>query len=234
MRSRLSAPAGLMTVLILIFAGACATHRDDTAEVTPAPSAEQPSPGTIAQQTATPRSSPLENGNGSTPRAAATVAEPVPSPPIEAKPVLNGTPPRQKLEMNPAPNTTNGIGAGVMEGPGEGGGNPDNPHPIRKYPIDYNATFTGREVDRKARIIEKPEPGYTATARQHEVTGTVILKTIFAANGQVTNIQVEAGLPDGLNDLAVAAAKRIKFTPALINGRPVSMYMQLQYNFNLY
>ncbi|HEY8224538.1 MAG TPA: hypothetical protein VIG25_04615 [Pyrinomonadaceae bacterium] len=43
-----------------------------------------------------------------------------------------------------------------------------------------------------------------------------------------------ARLPDGLTWQAVRAAKQIKFIPATVNAWPVSMFMQLEYNFNLY
>ena len=127
-----------------------------------------------------------------------------------------------------------GTGSGV--GPGHGGGGIDNPNRIWRDPskIDYNQVFSGRDVDQRARVLEKPEPGYTAAARKDEITGTVVLGVVFAANGQVTDIKVINGLPDGLTELAVAAAKRVKFKPAMINGRAVSMYIQLEYNFNLY
>jgi len=53
-------------------------------------------------------------------------------------------------------------------------------------------------------------------------------------SGSVTNISTIRGLPDGLTERAIAAAKIIKFTPAMKDGHPVSMWMQLEYNFNLY
>ena len=36
--------------------------------------------------------------------------------------------------------------------------------------------FVGKEVDRKVRLAMKPEPSYTEAARQHEVTGTVVIR----------------------------------------------------------
>ena len=33
---------------------------------------------------------------------------------------------------------------------------------------------------------------------------------------------------------AIAAARQIKFVPAMKGGHPVSVFMQLEYNFNLY
>jgi hypothetical protein len=50
----------------------------------------------------------------------------------------------------------------------------------------------------------------------------------------VKYIIVLSGLPGGLTERAVEAARRIKFFPATKDGRPVSMFIQLEYNFNLY
>ena len=111
----------------------------------------------------------------------------------------------------------------------------DNP-PVSRDPnkIDYNRIYSGKEVDRRARVLEKPEPIYTAAARQHNITGTIVLRAVLTAQGQVTDIKALSTLPDGLTERAIEAARRIRFEPALINGRPVSMYIQLEYNFNLY
>lgn len=48
------------------------------------------------------------------------------------------------------------------------------------------------------------------------------------------NIRPVSSLPHGLTEQAIAAARQIKFTPALKDGRPVSRQVQLEYNFNLY
>jgi TonB family protein len=93
--------------------------------------------------------------------------------------------------------------------------------------------YTGREVDVKARLLTKPEPSYTEDARNNGIEGTVVLKVIFSKDGQVTNIRTVAGLPYGLTEQAIKAARKIKFTPAMKEGKPVSMWMQLEYNFSL-
>jgi TonB family protein len=94
--------------------------------------------------------------------------------------------------------------------------------------------FKGRDVTTKARVLEKSEPTYTESARQAGVTGTVILRAVFSGTGEVTNIWVTRPLSHGLNAKAVAAAKGIRFVPATKDGKPVSMWIELQYNFNLY
>ena len=101
-------------------------------------------------------------------------------------------------------------------------------------PDDYLKIFVGREVDKKARLGMKPEPTYTESARLNAVTGTVVLKCVFARNGSVTNIRIASGLPHGLTEKAIDAARKIKFIPAIKDGKYVSMWMQLEYNFNLY
>src|SRR5229473_2757097 len=108
-------------------------------------------------------------------------------------------------------------------GPGGGGGG-----------TDYNRVFSGKDVTSKARVLEKPEPQYTENARKNQITGTVVIRAVFSASGQVTNISAISKLPDGLTEKAIAAARQIRFIPATKDGRPVSMYMQLEYNFNLY
>ena len=94
--------------------------------------------------------------------------------------------------------------------------------------------ITGKEATTKARLISKPEPIYTRKARSKQITGTVVLKCIFAADGRVTNIRIIEGLPYGLTEQAIEAARKIRFIPATKDGKNVSMWMQLEYNFNLY
>ena len=100
--------------------------------------------------------------------------------------------------------------------------------------VEEERTFAPRDVDRKARILARAEPQYTDEARTNMVTGTVVLRAVFSTNGQVTNIRVVNGLPYGLTEKAVDAARLIRFSPAMKDGRPVSQYIQIEYNFSLY
>lgn len=116
------------------------------------------------------------------------------------------------------------------------------PPTVQPQPIlgaDPNTTnqlklFSGREVTSKARVLIKPEPMYTEAARQAQTTGTVVLRAVFTSTGHVTNLRAVSELPNGLTERAIEAARNIKFIPALKDGRQVSMYIQLEYNFNLY
>jgi len=56
----------------------------------------------------------------------------------------------------------------------------------------------------------------------------------LTAEGAVTNIKVASGLPYGLEQNAIDAAKRLRFIPAMKDGKFVSTWMQIEYYFNLY
>ena len=90
------------------------------------------------------------------------------------------------------------------------------------------------DVTTKARIISKPVPQYTEEARRNQVSGTVILLVFLTADGNVKVAVPITYLPNGLSENAIDAARKIKFTPATINGKPVSQYLRVEYNFNIY
>lgn len=99
---------------------------------------------------------------------------------------------------------------------------------------DLDRVFKQPEVTTRARVLSKPEPQYTEEARKTGVTGAVVLSVVFSRTGQVTNIRAVQTLCCGLTEKAIAAARSIRFIPAMRNGQVVSTYMQLEYNFNLY
>ncbi|MCP9496635.1 MAG: energy transducer TonB [Pyrinomonadaceae bacterium MAG19_C2-C3] len=124
-----------------------------------------------------------------------------------------------------------GAGRGYNTGGGdarEGGGGASGDG------FDPNKIYRTSEVTTKAIVTFKPEPGYTEEARKNMTQGTVTLRAIFNANGQVTNITVSQRLPHGLTEKAIETAKKVKFTPAKKNGRPVSQYVTMSFPFNIY
>lgn len=96
------------------------------------------------------------------------------------------------------------------------------------------AIYTAKELTTKAIIKDRPEPPYTERARQNQVTGTVRVRMVLAADGIVKYVAAVSRLPDGLTEQALRAARKIKFIPATKDGRPVSQYVTIDYNFNIY
>jgi TonB family protein len=139
-----------------------------------------------------------------------------------------------------------GLGIGEGSGPGFGPGKDGNTggdkrqtgccgdSGARDNSTGANRIWRGPEVERRARLLSKPEPQYTEEARRNQITGTVMLRVVFSSMGEVTQIRAVQSLPFGLTERAIAAARLIRFAPATKGGRPVSVFMQLEYNFNLY
>lgn len=119
---------------------------------------------------------------------------------------------------------TNKPGGGGAGGPGSG----------RQSAHDRDGVFTSREVERRALITSKPEPGFSEEARKNNVVGVVKLRLVLRADGTVGDISVVKPLPYGLTERAITAAKRIQFTPAQRGGRAVAQWVTIEYNFNIY
>lgn len=219
-------------------------------EQTPASFGKLPQADLRIPQVVAPDPHPPVIKNPALPMPATLDADPALFPP-DTRQLNYGDPKSKSTTPSSGPGTGNGIGTGTGGGvgPGEGGGygpgrggntGGGDRHEGGGGPggggggTDYSRIFSGKEVNSKARVLEKPEPTYTEAARKNQITGTVILRAVFSAGGQVTNIHAVSGLPDGLTERAIAAAKQIRFIPAQKDGHPVSMWMELQYNFNLY
>jgi TonB family protein len=82
-------------------------------------------------------------------------------------------------------------------------------------------------------LLSKPLLAYTPEARQKKIEGDVELDVLFAATGQVSVLRVVQGLGYGLDEAAVSAAERIRFTPARREGQPVDSHGLLRMVFRL-
>lgn len=91
--------------------------------------------------------------------------------------------------------------------------------------------FKATEVTERAVITSKPAAGFTREALENDTYGRVRLRAALAHTGEVTNISVVKGLPDGLTEKAIAAARLVKFRAARKDGRAVGMWVVLEYSF---
>ncbi len=92
------------------------------------------------------------------------------------------------------------------------------------------------QMDRSTRptILYREKAQYTQEARDNMIQGVVVLSVVFGADAQIRDIELVRGLPDGLNENAIEAAKKIRFEPAMKDGQAVSVRGRLEYSFNLY
>jgi TonB family protein len=218
-------------------------------EATPASAGKLPQASLDVPQILPPDPKPPVVKNPSLPVAATVNADPLLVPP-DARVLPYGDPKSRSTTPSSGPGSGNGIGSGTGTGVGSGEGNGVGPGrggnigggdynrggggPGGGGGGDYSRVFSGKEVTSKARVLSKPEPQYTEEARKNQIVGTVLLQAVFSASGEVTQIRALRPLPYGLTEKAIAAARMIKFVPAMKDGHAVSMYMHLEYNFNLY
>ena len=119
-----------------------------------------------------------------------------------------------------------GIGPGLPSlGPGVG--------PGVLEPGARSPATTASSVDTRPILLKRVNPGYTDEARKNNIQGIVVMRVLVGADGAVKRVMIGRGLPDGLNERAIAAAMQSTFKPAMKDGQPVEYWVVLQMEFNL-
>ena len=91
-----------------------------------------------------------------------------------------------------------------------------------------------QKITQSLKILSKPIGSYTDTAKKNNIEGKVQLEITFKKDGTIGKIKIIKALPFGLTERAYAAAKKIKFEPEIINGKPKTVKKILEYNFTIY
>ncbi len=99
---------------------------------------------------------------------------------------------------------------------------PDSPAPVA--PDSAAATVAPR-------LLERAEPVYPEPARIAGVGAVVGLQLDVAVDGQVSDVRVVRRAGFGFDEAAVAAARRYRFSPALVDGQPAASTVELEQRF---
>ena len=75
---------------------------------------------------------------------------------------------------------------------------------------------------------------YTDGARQAGIQGKVVLRVVFQANGSIGAVDVVSGLPEGLTEEAVKAARMMVFILPPRCGSRHSVTKLVEYSFTIY
>ena len=102
------------------------------------------------------------------------------------------------------------------------------PTPKPSPPSNSNTPVNVGTVNGRARSL--PVPSYPSSARSAKATGRVNVAVVIDRNGNVVSARAVSGHPL-LRASAVAAARRSKFRPVVVNGRTVRARGTIQYNF---
>jgi tetratricopeptide (TPR) repeat protein len=97
-----------------------------------------------------------------------------------------------------------------------------------------NPLVTPMDKETRPTILHREKAMYTSMAQEHNIQGVVVLGVVFGANEKITGVRIIRDLPYGLTAQALIALQKIKFKPAVKDGKPVSVRGALEFNFNLY
>ena len=121
----------------------------------------------------------------------------------------------------------NGNGSGIGSGNGNGigpgsGGNMGGG--IRRIGGGVSAPI----------VLFAPEPEFSEEARKAKVAGNVLVYLQVGTDGRPKNVRVLRGIGLGLDEKAVEAVRNYKFKPAMENGHPVTVEMNVEVNFQIF
>lgn len=89
----------------------------------------------------------------------------------------------------------------------------------------------GRENSTPVIITAKPRPERSDLAIRNSVSGVVRVLALFDSSGRVTQAIVVKALGYGLDGAAVLALRAMRFRPATVNGRAVSVVKMVEFSF---
>jgi periplasmic protein TonB len=83
--------------------------------------------------------------------------------------------------------------------------------------------------------VSQVAPEYPTLAREADISGQVVTHLLVGADGRVHDVRVD---PQHsvmmLEDAATQAAREFVFIPALVNDRPVAVWVAVPFNFRLW
>lgn len=81
--------------------------------------------------------------------------------------------------------------------------------------------------------IHMVAPKYSQEARAAKLSGNVVVSMVVDSKGELRNVHVLRGVGMGLDENALKAVKKYRFKPALKDGKPVAVYLNVQVNFRI-
>jgi TonB family protein len=83
------------------------------------------------------------------------------------------------------------------------------------------------------RALNEQQPRYLAGAMARKAQGTVVMTVIVLKDGSVGPVCVTRSVDADLDVQAVAAAKRWRFQPYVVNGEPTALRVLIEMTFKL-
>ena len=108
---------------------------------------------------------------------------------------------------------------------------PPPPPPPPAPPVERAPVRIGGELTAPA-LLERVEPDYPPLAVRAQVKGVVILEAVVDRDGSVEDVRVLRSIPL-LDSAAVAAVRKWRYSPLLLNGKPERFVLTVTVSFSL-
>lgn len=157
---------------------------------------------------------------------------PMPQPTVEVQKDLKMTTnDMPNLGMPNAPLVGNSLGNGVGSGMGSGSGAGVGPGMGGNYGGGLRRVGGGVS---SPILIWKVDPEFSEEARKAMFMGTVTVNLIVDSKGLPQNVHVIRGVGMGLDERALEAVRQYRFKPAMENGHPVPVQVNIEVQFSIF
>jgi TonB family protein len=82
-------------------------------------------------------------------------------------------------------------------------------------------------------VVKDQKPSYTSAAMRAGIQGSVEVEAVVGSDGSIADARVVRPLHVDLDEAALAAVRAWKFTPGLMNGKPVPVLVDIEMSFAL-
>jgi hypothetical protein len=89
-------------------------------------------------------------------------------------------------------------------------------------------------VDKKAVLVTKFEPASNEFAQASGIAGPALYHAVIGPDGKPTEIAVARPIGFGLDESAVDSIRKATFEPAVKDGKPVPVMLDLYVSFRIY
>lgn len=109
----------------------------------------------------------------------------------------------------------------------------DEPEPAPAERVPEEEDAAAPERIREPRKVKNVAPWYPALAKKEGRQGAVILEAVISPAGCVRSARVVRGVSPDLDAVAMIAVGQWRYTPTLLDGKPVPVIMTVTVNFRL-
>jgi Ca-activated chloride channel homolog len=139
-------------------------------------------------------------------------------------------PPRQQPPQQTTPQPAPEAGSSSSDKTAAPAGSSSSSTKTDPQPAAPPRPISGGVLNGKAVLL--PAPAYPPSAKNQRASGTVTVEVLLDEEGKVVEARAVEGHP-ALRQSAVEAARRARFSPTILSGRPVKVTGVITYRFSL-